>query len=107
MQLPVDAELRAVCAQIVAADLPVQEWRATEAGDHVQGERYHGGYDAPEDAFCFSYYAPDGRELWLEFTLYEAVEIAAGRQLTVEARNADPLSSACEPARLSPVTVRL
>jgi hypothetical protein len=89
MQIPVDAELRAVCTRIVAASLPIEEWRATESGDHFQRERYQGGYEAIEDAFCFSYYTPDGSELWLQFTLDEAAEIAAGRQLTVAARDAD------------------
>jgi hypothetical protein len=89
MQLPVDAELRAVCSDILAADLSLEEWRATESGDHFQGDHYHGGFEALEDAFCFSYYGPDGRELWFQFTLREAAEIAAGRQTVVEARAAD------------------
>ena len=89
MQLPVDPELRAICAEIIAADVSLEEWRATESGDHFQTEHYHGGFEALEDAFCFSYYAPDGRELWLQFTVDEAVEIAEGRRTSLDAREAE------------------
>jgi hypothetical protein len=36
------------------------KWADVEASDMFQGVSYAGGYDATEQAFCFSYYAPDG-----------------------------------------------
>lgn len=89
MQLPVDEELRSICHEIVERNEPLDEWRATESDDEFQSEHFVGGFDAGEDAFCFSYYAPDGTELWFQFTLAEAEEIAAGRRTAVDARAAE------------------
>src|SRR5688572_15308482 len=89
MRHPVDQELRDLCVEIIAAGLPINMWRATESGDQFQGERYHGGFEALEDAFCFSYYPPAGSELWFQITLAQAAEIAAGRQGHVDAREAE------------------
>jgi hypothetical protein len=88
MRLPVDDQLRQLCAEIVAAGLSLETWRATESSDQFQRERYHGGFEELEDAFCFSFYPPAGGELWFQITLEEAGEIAAGRQDQVAAREA-------------------
>jgi hypothetical protein len=89
MQFPVDEELRAICQEIVARNEPLEEWRATESDDEFQTEHFEGGFDADEDAFCFSYHEPEGAELWFQFTLAEAAAIVAGRQATVDARPAE------------------
>ena len=54
-----------------------------------QSPHYTGGYDAAEDALCFSYYDPDGGELWFRLTLSEMMEVVAGELKTVEARRPD------------------
>ena len=87
MQHAIDPELRAICQDIVDRNQSIDDWRETESGDEFQEELYHGGFE--EDAFCFSCYAPDGREFWFEFTLAEAADIAAGRQTFVQLRDAD------------------
>jgi hypothetical protein len=38
-----------------------------------------------EDAFCFSYYDPDGGELWF-LTLSEMMEVVAGQLKSIDAR---------------------
>jgi hypothetical protein len=89
MQLTVDPELRAICQEIVAREQPLDEWRETESDDEFQTDHYEGGFDADEDAFCFSRFAADGGgEFWFQFTLAEAAEIAAGRLGTLDARPA-------------------
>ena len=89
MQLKVDTELRGLCEEIVDRDQSLEDWRETESDDEFQTDHYEGGYDADEDAFCFSHYAPDGEELWFQVTLAEVERIAAGEMSTVEARPAE------------------
>lgn len=86
MQLDVDPEFRSICQEIVAEDQTEEEWAETESDDMFQSESYVGGYDADEEAFCFSYYAPDDQEYWFEVTLAEAKAIAAGENPIIEAR---------------------
>jgi hypothetical protein len=84
----IEPELREICQDIVDRDQSLDEWREMESSDEFQGELYHGGFEAEEDAFCFSYDDPDGAELVFKFTLEEAEEIASGAQKAVEAREA-------------------
>jgi hypothetical protein len=44
-----------------------------------------GGFDADEDAFCFSQY-DEGEEWWFQVTLDEVRSFAAGEEPTVELR---------------------
>lgn len=89
MKHVIERELREICRDIVDRDQSLDDWREAESSDEWQGERYHGGFEAEEDAFCFSYYSPDGPELWLQFTLEEAAEIAEGAIETIDARDAE------------------
>jgi len=89
MQLNVDTEPRTCELSIVARDQSIEDWRDTESDDEFQTENYVGGYEALEDAFCFSYYAADGAELWFQVTLAEVAKIAAGEMSAVEARPAE------------------
>lgn len=86
MQLAIDAELRTICREIVAENQAEEDWAEVESDDMFQTEHYQGGYDADEEAFCFSHYAPDGEEYWFELTLAEAKAIAAGEDLVIELR---------------------
>lgn len=89
MEIPVPADLLAICAEIMAEGKTDDEWAEIEAGDWFQTETVTGGYDAGERAFTFSYYAPDAEELWIVLTLAEAAEVARGERTTVEARRPD------------------
>ena len=86
MKHMIESELRDICQDIVDRDQSLDEWREMESSDEFQGERYHGGFEAEEDAFCFSYYGDDSMELFFQFTLEEAADIASGAQKAVEAR---------------------
>ena len=47
------------------------------------------GYDAIEEAFTFSFYPPEGGELWFQLTLREVERVAAGELHSLEARPAE------------------
>lgn len=86
MQLAIDSEFRTICHEIVAENQTEEEWAEVESDDMFQSESYEGGFDADEEAFCFSHYAPDGQEYWFQITLAEAKAIAAGENPVIEAR---------------------
>ena len=88
MQLRVDPEFRGVCEDIVAREQSIQDWRDTESDDEFQTEHYEGGYDADEDAFCFSYFPADGEELWFQVTLAEVERIAKDQMWQLDVRPA-------------------
>jgi hypothetical protein len=89
MQLPMNAELRTLCREIVAENKSVEEWAEIESDDMFETESYEGGFDATEEAFCFSHYTEDGEESWFQLTLSEVQAIAAGEDRVVEARPAE------------------
>ena len=88
-QVHVDKELLLIAREIVEAGYALEEWRALESDDQFQSAHYVGGFDATEDAFCFSFYPAVGRELWFQFSLQESLEIANREIKTLVAREAD------------------
>jgi hypothetical protein len=88
MQLSIDAELRALCREIAGENRPEEEWAEIESDDMFQSESYEGGFDATEEAFCFSHHAQDDQEYWFQLTLSEVQAIAAGEDRAIEARPA-------------------
>ena len=88
MQLAIDSEFRSICRAIVAENQTEEEWAEAESDDMFQSESYEGGFDADEEAFCFSYYAPDGQEYWFQVTLAEVKAAAAGENPVIDARPA-------------------
>ena len=86
MRIPVDREFSNLCEEILKEGRSIEEWREIEADDMFQTPHYTGGFDATEDAFCFSYYDPDGSEFWFQLTLSEMREAAAGILEFLEAR---------------------
>ncbi len=86
MQIQVDEELRNVLQYISKANKTEKEWALVESDDMLQFDHYVGGYDATENAFCFSYYKPDGQECWFQFTLEEVAPLLSGQRTSVEAR---------------------
>jgi hypothetical protein len=88
MQIVPDDEFLAICREIAMTDHGEDEWAEIESDDMFQTDSYTGGYDATEEAFTFSYYAPDGEEYWFQLTLAEVKALAAGQQVAIEGRPA-------------------
>ena len=86
--LRVGTDLIAIAAEIVNSNRSEAEWVAIESDDMFDRGPYVGGFDADERAFVFSYRG-DSDELWFQFTLAEAQDIASRNQTSIEARAAD------------------
>lgn len=80
-------EFRTICRGIVSQKKKKEDWRATESDDEIQSEHFVGGFDATEDAFCFSYYSSAAGEQWFQISLEDVTEIASGGNVTVALRN--------------------
>jgi hypothetical protein len=89
MTIDIPEDLATICRLVVAEGKSDDEWAEIESDDMFQEGSVHGGYDATERAFCFSYYRPDGEELWLQLTLTEVAAVAAGSLISMEARLAE------------------
>ena len=89
MEIVVDNQLKEICTSIEAQALNENEWAGKESDDEFQTKNYCGGFDPDENAFCFSYFAPSGSELWFQFSLEEASLIKSGALLKVKAREAE------------------
>ena len=89
MQIPIDDEFLTVCEEILKEDHSLEEWREIESDDMFQYPHYEGGFDATEDAFCFSYYDPSGEEFWFQLTLGQITEAVAGDLKFIDARTPD------------------
>jgi hypothetical protein len=76
MEIPVTEELRTICKAICDAEKDLVAWRLIESDDMFQTANFCGGFDATEDAFCFSYYSSTGSEFWFQFTLGEARQLS-------------------------------
>jgi hypothetical protein len=85
MRLKPDDELLALFHSVLAEGRTPEEWRERESDDEFQSPHYVGGYDADEDAFCFSRY-DEGEEWWFQVTLEEVRSFAAGEEPTLELR---------------------
>jgi hypothetical protein len=86
MQIVADDEFLAICREIVMTDHSDEQWAEIESDDMFQTDSYCGGYDATEEAFTFSYYAPDGEEYWFQLTLADIRALAAGQPMSIEGR---------------------
>ncbi len=78
-------ELQGICRSIVSQGRGIEDWREVESDDEFQTENFVGGFDATEDAFCFSYYSPEG-EQWFQITLEQVSELASGALIMPELR---------------------
>jgi len=88
MEISVDTELQQICENIQSQSFTEDEWSARESDDEFQTKNYCGGYDADEKAFCFSYFSPQKKEYWFQFSLKEATEIFNGDIRSIPAREA-------------------
>ena len=89
MELEVDDQLKEICSSIVERSLNESEWAAQESDDEYQSSNYCGGFDADENAFCFSFYSITGHEYWFQFTLEEASLIKSGAMKAIQSREAE------------------
>jgi hypothetical protein len=89
MTVHFDEEFIGLAKQITAeAKSPVQ-WAEIEADDMFRSTHFEGGYDATEQAFCFSYYNQGGDEFWFQLTINEMIAVANGGLRAVSARPAE------------------
>jgi hypothetical protein len=86
----VDPEFIAICRDILTSGRTLKEWALVESDDIFQSGRYEGGYDATEEAFCFSRYEPNGDELWFQLTLDEIKQVAEGVTTEIAALTCPP-----------------
>ncbi len=89
MQIPITDELRSILKQIFDEQKTADEWAEIESDDMFQSESFDGGFDATEQAFCFSYYDDNGDEFWFQLTLPEIPEILAGTKTVIDGRAAE------------------
>ena len=88
MEKLIDKELLEICKKISNKNKSDDEWALIESDDMFQSKYYEGGYDATEEAFCFSYYSHDGKEYWFQLTLEEVYEIIGGSITNISLREA-------------------
>src|SRR5687768_10531934 len=83
------SELSSVCSGIVERGWNEDVWSEHEACDEFQTEHLCGGFDATEREFCFSYFAPGGKEYWFQFPLAQAKALASSPNLPLVLREAE------------------
>jgi len=89
MKLVVTLELLRIFREIENRNLTLVQWRGIESDDEWESPNYQGGFDATEDAFCFSYFDNVGREYWFQKSLDEVLEINRGVVTSIKIRLAD------------------
>jgi hypothetical protein len=89
MKLKITKEFIEICEDILNQNWTEKEWSEHEADDWFVTNNYEGGFDADENAFCFSYIASDLEEYWFQIGLNEAKDIVAGKINKIEARKAE------------------
>lgn len=85
MTLLPDGRLRSVCRDIARRSWTEAEWGDRSTDGMFQLSDFGGGFDAAKGAFCLATYV-DGVEHWFEFSLADAVRIAAGEPVAVQTR---------------------
>lgn len=88
MRKIVENELIEICKEIIRQNKTEEEWKLIESSDMFQTENYCGGYDATEEAFCFSYY-DNAQEYWFQLTLDEIKDILIGNKKELDIKPAD------------------
>ena len=80
MDYQVDELFCEICRQIISEDKSPQEWAKIESDDMFQNEKYCGGFDANEMAFCFSVYRDNNGEYWFQVSLDDVKDIVSGKK---------------------------
>ena len=86
MEMNISDEFKSICKEIEKERKTEKEWALIESSDMFQTEHYCGGYDATENAFCFSYYDDKGEEFWFQITLEKINKIVKNEILFIKAK---------------------
>lgn len=86
MKIEITDELRALLSQIVEVNKSGAKWSEFESDDAFQSDSFCGGFDATEQAFCFSYYDHDGREFWFQLTLEDIGQVLSDEKTELSVR---------------------
>jgi len=89
MEIVLTDEFKTICEDIIKENKSDEEWAEIESDDMFQTKSYCGGYDADEEAFCFSSYNENDDEYWFQLNLEEIKKVINGELSTVEARPAE------------------
>lgn len=89
MKIKIDDEFKALCKKIVNMNLKIDQWNNIESDDMFQTTNYEGGYDAIEQAFCFSFYDKQRNEYWIQISLDQMQDILVDKLKYIEARLPD------------------
>ena len=89
MKIQLDSELETLFSKIISQNKTQYEWALIESSDMFQSERYCGGFDATENAFCFSFYDDSGSEYWFQVTLDEITKLMASEYGEIDVRPAE------------------
>ena len=73
-----------VCREIARHAWTEAQWAERKSDGMFQLSDFGGGFVATKAAFCLDTYV-DGVETWLQFSLADALRIAAGEAVPVEA----------------------
>ncbi len=88
VRLELNDEFELICREILDEHKTPRQWAEIESDDMFQSRSFVGGYDADEEAFCFSYYAANGQEYWFQVDLNEVELILRGEKINLEIRPA-------------------
>ena len=89
MHIEINEELLKILCDINNENKSLTQWREIESDDMFSSEHFVGGFDATEDAFCFSYYDADNNEYWFQLTLAEINDIINHEKNSIFIRKAD------------------
>jgi len=84
----IDETLISIFKSILGEGRSLDEWAEVESDDMFQKEPYIGGYDADEEAFCFSYFGGKS-EYWFQVTMSEILSMVDGHIKEVVLTEAD------------------
>lgn len=88
MLIQIDSEFYEICEAIANKKLTAKQWAEIESSEMFQTLHYSGGFEEIENAFCFSYFDPSGKEYWFQVTLEEIQNIIENKKESIKLRPA-------------------
>ena len=88
MKFIVTEELKGIFKAILDENKSLEERTQVESDDMFESEHFSGGFDATEQAFCFSLYH-DEKEYWFQLALDEVQTVSDETSGEIEVRQAD------------------
>jgi len=89
MKMLISEELKSIFYEINEENKSLSEWAEIESDDMFQTKNYCGGFDAIENAFCFSYYDENNKEYWFQLSLDEVAKAIKDEIKEIEIRPAE------------------